>query len=70
MENKRRQFLKLSSLGFLGIAGGGSLKGFSNASTNPSPGNEPLPSTNSSAMDKQVCNENKLNIIGPYGAWL
>ena len=70
MENKRRQFLKLSSLGFLGIAGGGSLKGFSTGAANlPFDGNELLPSTNTSAMDKQSLNESPLNIIGPYGEW-
>ena len=70
MENKRRQFLKLSGLGFLGIAGGGSLKGFSTPATIPPPdGNEVLSSANTDAMDKQVFTEGSLNIIGPYGAW-
>ena len=69
MENKRRDFLKLSGLTCLGIAGGG-LKLFASV---PDENHRPadlLPGLNTfSAMGSKDLNEENLSIIGLYGEW-
>ena len=70
MENKRRQLLKLGSMGFMGLAGRQSMPALSLLSL-PSAGvaKPDLLSDNSSSMNKQALQQDALNIIGPYGAW-
>ena len=63
MGSKRRRFLKLTGLTFLGVAGSGVLKGFS-------PGyNKTLQGANLSAMNNKNRNKDNLSIIGQYGGW-
>lgn len=61
MANKRRRFLKLSSLTGLGIASGGILPAFSSFANNSSTFN------NTSSMQNK--NQANLSIIGLYGEW-
>lgn len=61
MANKRRRFLKLSSLTGLGIASGGMLPAFSSFANNSSTFN------NTSSMQNK--NQANLSIIGLYGEW-
>jgi dienelactone hydrolase len=70
MENKRRQLLKLGSMGFIGLAGKQSLPALHlRSAPSAGPANQDILPANSSGMNKQAMNENALNIIGPYGAW-
>lgn len=70
MENNRRDFLKLSSLAWLGITGVGKLKGFGSAFDGMNqPGLEFPGSNTTSAMDIKQFEEEKLSIIGQYGKW-
>lgn len=67
MGTKRRAFLKLSSLTWLGISGGNALKAFAEKHNQPSP---LLPNSNTfPATHKEDVNENGLSIIGLYGQW-
>ena len=70
MENKRRQFLKLGSMGFIGLAGRQSLPvlPFLPAQTSAMSAKEITPG-NSSPVNTKPMQQNTLSIIGPYGAW-
>lgn len=70
MKSKRREFIKLSGLTWLGIAGGGILKGFASPEGNKNLSNDNLTKLNTiSAMGNQDMDEKDLSIIGLYGAW-
>ena len=70
MKNKRREFLKMSSLAGLGITSGGMLKGIASALDEQ---NLPIINVfnpNTSTMDDtKNLNEGNLSIIGQYGEW-
>lgn len=68
MKSKRREFLKLTSLAGLTIAGGGILKGFSEPinTMNESPLNFPSSETAKAVLP---VDETGLSIIGQYGPW-
>jgi dienelactone hydrolase len=67
MGTKRRAFLKLSGLTWLGISSGTSLKAF--ADNDSQPGEPSLNSHTSPYASKHGINEEELSIIGLYGAW-
>ncbi len=70
MENKRRQLLKLGSMGFLSLAGRPSLPALPFLSQQiDGAAKQGLLSDNSSSMNKEPLHQDTLNIIGPYGAW-
>jgi len=68
MKNKRRDFLKLTSLAGLTVAGGGILQGFSSPMDNL---DKPVPhSILKTSPDAPInMNEENLSIIGQYGQW-
>jgi dienelactone hydrolase len=65
MKRKRREFLKLSGLTWLGISGGSSLKVFVDNQPSPALSN----SDTFSSISKKDINEKDLSIIGLYGEW-
>ncbi len=68
MRSKRREFIKLSGLSWLGIAGAGPLNHFSSiASHNNQLAPDSSASTGFSVMGNN--NESGLSIIGQYGEW-
>jgi dienelactone hydrolase len=70
MENKRRRFLKLSSLTWLGLTNGGILKGFARQTDeNKQPAVDLTGSRARSADTNKNLNDAGLSIIGPYGEW-
>ena len=70
MENNRREFLKLGGITWLGITGGGTLKGFAAAFDDPGQPGINLSSSNTfSAGGNKKFNESNLSIIGLYGEW-
>jgi dienelactone hydrolase len=62
MKNNRRNFLKLTGLAGIGLAGVGILEGFT-------PGEEKDQQTATPAGDKETMTENEQSIIGLYGPW-
>jgi len=70
MENKRRRFLKLSSLTWLGLTNRGMLKGFARETDeNKQPAVDLTGSPALSADKNKILNDDTLSIIGPYGEW-
>jgi dienelactone hydrolase len=70
METKRREFLKLSGLTWLGITAGGILDGFSSAMTDHDKPVINLSNSNEfSTMGNKNFNEDKISLIGLYGEW-
>jgi dienelactone hydrolase len=68
MKNKRREFIKLSGLGWLGIAGAGPFNHFPSIASDTSQQGSDSASLNSfSPMANN--NESGLSIIGQYGEW-
>lgn len=66
MQSKRREFIKISGLTWLGITGAGAIKGFAAASDdNHEPGNN-LSKSNNGGKD---LDEKNISIIGLYGEW-
>lgn len=65
MENKRREFLKLTGLTGMSVAGGSMLKGFALENNNKSKSDF----LNTAAVNKNLRNENDVSVIGLYGAW-
>ncbi len=63
MENKRRGFLKLSGLAWLGLTGGGALKGFATGAGNP------ISLKSNTAVENKKFDENNGSVIGLYGPW-
>src|SRR5215210_9321499 len=68
MENRRREFLKLSGLAVLDITTGGTMKGFASALYDRNQSAINLSNSNNSVADKNI-NEKNLSIIGLYGVW-
>ncbi|MGZ8558615.1 MAG: alpha/beta hydrolase family protein [Chitinophagaceae bacterium] len=69
MKNKRREFLKMSSLAGLGITSGGMLNGFASELDHNQPDLHFLNPNNSSMADNKNLNDANLSIIGQYGEW-
>lgn len=70
MENKRRRFLKLSSLTWLGLTNRGLLKGFARRTDeNKQPAVDLTGSRALSADKNKNLNDDTLSIIGSYGHW-
>ncbi len=70
MKSKRREFIKLSGLTWLGMAGGGTLKGFASTEGKQNSPNANLSQSNTiSVMGNRDINEKDLSIIGLYGEW-
>ncbi len=70
MKRKRREFIKLSGLTWLGLAGGGTLKGFASTERNKNFTNDNLSqSNNDPVMGNINLDEKGLSIIGLYGSW-
>ncbi len=70
MKNKRREFLKMSSLAGLGITSGGMLNGIASALDEQNLPIINLFNPNTSTMDDtKIFNEGNLSIIGQYGEW-
>lgn len=68
MKNKRREFLKLTSLAGLTMAGSGIMEGFSLPPENPVYSGSTLSSSLATNPDISM-NEENLSIIGQYGQW-
>ena len=68
-KQKRRKFLKISSITSLGIATGSMAKVFSIALTNPVQKFNNLPDLSNFSMDNKNSNESAQSIIGLYGDW-
>lgn len=62
MENNRRNFLKLTGLAGIGVAGAGILKGFTT-------GKDYNDNTTNPASDNKIMDVNEQSIIGLYGQW-
>ncbi len=70
MENKRRQFLKLSGLTWFGITRGGALKEFASVFDDHDQSNINLFNSNTcSTVENKSFDERNLSIIGLYGEW-
>lgn len=69
MKNKRRDFLKLTSLAGLTVAGGGLLQGFSTSIENPGKPVPVFPTSKTNSFTAIEINEENLSIIGQYGPW-
>ena len=70
MKNKRREFLKMSSLAGLGITSAGMLNGIASALDDHNQSNLNFSNPNTSSMDDtKNLNEGNLSIIGQYGEW-
>jgi dienelactone hydrolase len=68
MKNNRRQFLKLTGITGLGVAGGGMLKSF--GSTTDKNSKKKIIFSNSEFIPRtESSNDENLSIIGLYGAW-
>jgi len=62
--NKRRDFIKLSGLGCLGLTGGGMLKGIASILNENN-----LPAMTSTGSNALSAEEGNLSVIGQYGEW-
>lgn len=69
MENRRRQFLKLSGLTFLGVAGGTALPAFTTTPEGKNKQTHTVPGSANSSNMEHNSNETDLSIIGLYGEW-
>ena len=69
MKNKRRDFLKLTSLAGLTVAGSGILQGFSTSIENPGKSAPVFTTSKTNSFTAITTNEENLSIIGQYGPW-